>query len=127
MIQGGDPNSKDSDPNNDGMGGPGYLIDAELSTGHKHKQGALAAARTNNPEKKSSGSQFYIVENKEGTAFLDGQYTVFGETLKGTDVVEKIAEQDKDGRDRPLKDIKINMKVVKIKRKSVSKTYGYHY
>ncbi len=64
MIQGGDPNSKDQNPNNDGQGGPGYTIPAEIK--HFHKRGALAAARTGdevNPLKASSGSQFYIVQN----------------------------------------------------------------
>ncbi len=62
MIQGGDPNSKDADPNNDGQGGPGYTIPAEIK--RYHKRGALAAARLGdnmNPQKASSGSQFYIV------------------------------------------------------------------
>ena len=64
MIQGGDPNSKDADPNNDGQGGPGYTIPAEILPTRYHKRGALAAARTgdaSNPERASSGSQFYIV------------------------------------------------------------------
>jgi cyclophilin family peptidyl-prolyl cis-trans isomerase len=64
MIQGGDPNSKDTDPNNDGQGGPGYTIPAEIK--RFHKRGALAAARMGdqvNPQKASSGSQFYIVQN----------------------------------------------------------------
>jgi peptidyl-prolyl cis-trans isomerase B (cyclophilin B) len=61
MIQGGDPNSKDQDPMNDGQGGPGYRIPAEFVPGLFHKRGALAAARDNNPERASSGSQFYIV------------------------------------------------------------------
>ena len=64
MIQGGDPNSKDNDPNNDGIGGPGYTIPAEIN--RIHKRGALAAARQGdqvNPQKASSGSQFYIVQN----------------------------------------------------------------
>src|SRR6478609_10855012 len=65
MIQGGDPNSKKAKPGQGlGNGGPGYLIDAEFSTKLFHKKGALAAARTDNPEKASSGSQFYIVQGK---------------------------------------------------------------
>jgi cyclophilin family peptidyl-prolyl cis-trans isomerase len=64
MIQGGDPNSRDDDPGNDGLGGPGYTVPAEFVPGLYHKRGALAAARTGdqvNPERRSSGSQFYIV------------------------------------------------------------------
>ncbi|MBL7996325.1 peptidylprolyl isomerase [bacterium] len=69
MIQGGDPNSKDNDPNNDGIGGPGYTTPAEIK--RIHKRGALAAARQGdqvNPKKASSGSQFYIVQNGPVTA-----------------------------------------------------------
>ena len=64
MIQGGDPNSRDDDPNNDGGGGPGYTLPAEIVPGRYHKRGALASARMGddmNPERESSGSQFYIV------------------------------------------------------------------
>lgn len=69
MIQGGDPNSRDDDPMNDGNGGPGYTIPAEIRPGLFHKRGALSAARQGdqvNPERASSGSQFYIVQ---GTIF----------------------------------------------------------
>jgi len=61
IAQGGDPNSKDSDPSNDGQGGPGYTIPAEIKANLRHVRGAIGAARDNNPEKRSSGSQFYIV------------------------------------------------------------------
>ena len=64
MIQGGDPNSKNDDPMDDGQGGPGYTLPAELKTNHFHKKGALAAARQGdavNPTRASSGSQFYLV------------------------------------------------------------------
>jgi len=76
MIQGGDPNSKDDDPTNDGQGGPGYTIPAEFSPNLYHKRGALATARTGdnvNPERRSSGSQFYIVHgtNPIDDAMLD--------------------------------------------------------
>ena len=64
MIQGGDPNSKDANPANDGQGGPNYTVEAEI--GRLHKRGALSAARQGdevNPQKRSSGSQFYVVQN----------------------------------------------------------------
>ncbi len=67
MIQGGDPNSKDSDPMNDGDGDPGYTVPAEISPDRVHRRGALAAARQPdqvNPERRSSGSQFYIVHGR---------------------------------------------------------------
>ncbi len=67
MIQGGDPNSKTEGATNLGNGGPGYTIEAEIRTDFIHKKGALSAARQGdqtNPERKSSGSQFYIVQGK---------------------------------------------------------------
>lgn len=65
MIQGGDPNSQDTDPTNDGTGGPGYRLPAEFASNRYHRRGALAAAREGdevNPQRHSSGSQFYIVQ-----------------------------------------------------------------
>ena len=126
MIQGGDPNSKDDDVNNDGQGGPGYTIPANFQDDLKHIKGALAAARQPdhvNPEKSSSGSQFYIVEGEAG--FLDGNYTVFGQTISGFEVVEIIAEQPIDARKRPLTDIKMTVEVKSLSRKKITKEYGY--
>ncbi len=87
VVQGGDPEGT-------GRGGPGYTVQAEI--GLPHEKGALAWARlgdAGNPQKKSSGSQFYITLEK--TPFLDGEYTVFGKTVSGADVVAKIAQGDK--------------------------------
>lgn len=87
VIQGGDPTGT-------GSGGPGYTIPAEIK--RPHPKGALAWARTGdavNPERRSSGSQFYIT--LDATPFLDGAYTVFGQTTRGMDVVEKIQRGDK--------------------------------
>ncbi|MCG9879362.1 MAG: peptidylprolyl isomerase [Bacteroidia bacterium] len=112
MIQGGDPNSKDSDPSNDGTGGPGYTIPAEIIDSIKHTYGSVGAARTNNPAKASSGSQFYIVTNKNGTPHLDKNYTVFGKLLSGVEIAYTISTQSKDSKDRPFEDIKMEIKVV---------------
>jgi cyclophilin family peptidyl-prolyl cis-trans isomerase len=101
MIQGGDPNSKDSDRSNDGMGGPGYTIEAEI--GVPHDRGVVAAARQGdavNPERRSNGSQFYITVAP--AHFLDGQYTVFGKVIDGMDVVDKIVAVPRDQNDNPL-------------------------
>jgi peptidyl-prolyl cis-trans isomerase B (cyclophilin B) len=211
MIQGGDPNSKKAKPGETlGNGGPGYTVDAEFNPKLFHKKGALAAARTNNPEKASSGSQFYIVQgtvltgsaadelkvdqpklkqalqqflakpqnaslrdslsklyslttkeefNKKifslvprveketgakiskdvspevikayttigGVPFLDGDYTVFGEVVKGLDVIEKIAAVKKDGADRPLEDVRMFVSVEELSKKKITKLYGYQY
>lgn len=140
MIQGGDPQSRGAGPEARlGGGGPGYTIPAEI--GAKHFKGALSAARQGdavNPQKKSSGSQFYIVQGKKqtpetldqmsrmksmtyteeekkkyaemgGTPFLDGDYTVFGEVVDGMDVIDKIANVQKNG-ERPATDVKMKIR-----------------
>ena len=131
MIQGGDANSKDADPGNDGLGQASEgTVPAEFAAGHQHNYGALAAARLGdfaNPQRASSITQFYLVENKDGTHFLDGQYTVFGQTIQGLDVIGKIAKLPRDGRDRPTADVKMTMKAEKLKRKKITKLYGYKF
>ncbi len=130
MVQGGDQNSKDDDKTNDGAGDVGYQIPAEIIPERKHVRGALAAARQGdmvNPKRESSGSQFYIVHNPNGTPHLDNKYTVFGQVISGLDVVDKIATQPKDSRDRPLTDIRMTVKVEKLKKKKITKKFGYSY
>jgi peptidyl-prolyl cis-trans isomerase B (cyclophilin B) len=86
VIQGGDPQGT-------GTGGPGYTIPAEINL--NHDKGALAWARLPdqvNPQKRSSGSQFYITLEK--VPYLDREYTVFGKTVSGMDVVQKIKQGD---------------------------------
>jgi cyclophilin family peptidyl-prolyl cis-trans isomerase len=127
MIQAGDPQSKQAKKGQAlGNGGPNYTIPAEFRPSLFHKKGVLAAARLGdqqNPQKKSSGSQFYIVQGKKftdagldsletyrlkrklpaahrqayktmgGTPHLDQNYTVFGEVVQGLDVVDRIAAE----------------------------------
>ena len=111
MIQAGDPLTKDAaNKARFGTGGPDYTIPAEFVPEHKHKKGALAAARRGdavNPYKESSGSQFYLVQNAVSCSQLDGDYTVFGETIEGLDVIDKIASVQTDNRNCPLQDVKI--------------------
>jgi peptidyl-prolyl cis-trans isomerase B (cyclophilin B) len=146
MIQGGDPNSKNAKANSRlGSGGPGYTIPAEFVDSLIHVKGALSAARQGdqvNPEKRSSGSQFYIVQGRTmteeelgilggrkgirytkdqreayttlgGTPFLDRDYTVFGRVIDGLDVIDKIAAVETQPGDRPKKDVKMKMRVIK--------------
>lgn len=148
MIQGGDPTSKNADSaallgNGEASG---EMIPAEFNEKFIHKKGALAAARTDNPEKASSNCQFYIVQGKKyadaelnttecsirnnnpafsytdaqrkiyttigGTPFLDQNYTVFGEVVKGLDVIDKIASAPADPNNRPLKNISMKVRLL---------------
>ncbi|MGE0772626.1 MAG: peptidylprolyl isomerase [Cyclobacteriaceae bacterium] len=211
MIQGGDPNSKKATPDQPlGTGGPGYQIDAEFNPKFFHRKGALAAARTPNPAKASSGSQFYIVqgtvipqegidelkidqaklnqcmqqfmqqpENQPiidsmrnvyysgdmvayknllvslaptmeaatgikvtrevsqemihayttvgGAPHLDGEYTVYGQVIKGIEVIDKIASQPTGAGNRPVQDIRMTVTVDEMSRKKITKEYGYEY
>ena len=146
MIQGGDPTSRNATPGARlGSGGPGYQVPAEFNPYLIHKKGALSAARTGdavNPDKMSSGSQFYIVQgqpveedqlkmferrkgleyseeqkqtyvNDGGTPFLDMDYTVFGEVIDGLEVIDKISLVKTDATDRPADDVKMKIIVIK--------------
>jgi cyclophilin family peptidyl-prolyl cis-trans isomerase len=108
MIQGGDPNSKNSDKSTHGMGGPGYTIKAEFND-RPHKRGTLSTARFGNlPD--SAGSQFFIcVANKPQ---LDRQYTVFGEVASGMDVADKIVSQPRDGNENPNERIEMKITII---------------
>lgn len=117
MIQTGDPLTKDPEKMGEwGTGGPGYTIPAEIVPEHTHKKGAVAAARRGdeaNPYRESSGSQFYIVQDPEHCRHLDGAYTIFGETVSGLDVVDRIAHVQTLRNDRPVTDVKIT-KIVPV-------------
>ena len=108
MIQGGDPNTKnDGAKNTWGMGGPGYSVAAEFNAKH-HARGILSMARAQDPN--SAGSQFFICHADAGN--LDGQYTVFGNLIKGFDVLDKIATTPTEAPDRPIK--RVNVVSIKI-------------
>ena len=117
MIQGGDPLTKETEDHSLwGTGGPGYTSPAEIVADHVHKKGALAAARRGDiakPYKESSGSQFYIVHDGNACFHLNGEYSVFGETVDGFDVIDKIASTPVDRRDCPLVPVKI-IKVIPV-------------
>ena len=107
MVQGGDPNSKDTDKSRHGTGGPGYTIKAEFSD-KPHKRGTLSMARAANPD--SAGSQFFICV--ADAPFLDRQYSVFGEVVSGLDVADKIVNAPRDGRDNPSERIEMKVTIV---------------
>jgi peptidyl-prolyl cis-trans isomerase B (cyclophilin B) len=99
MIQGGDPLTKDASKEHVwGTGDPGYKIKAEFNQ-KSHVRGVISMARSNHPD--SAGSQFFICHGDP--KFLDGQYTTFGQLIKGDDVLEKIATAPTHPGDRPVK------------------------
>ncbi len=107
MIQGGDPNTKDPSKRHlYGMGGPGYTLPAEFNR-IPHERGIVSAARAADPN--SAGSQFFIMVGKAPS--LDGQYTVFGEVVKGMEVAEEIVRQARDPKDNPLERIEMTVEV----------------
>lgn len=158
MIQGGDPNSKNAEQGARlGSGGDQLeRVPFEYHPARFHKKGVIAAARDNNPEKKSSACQFYIVQGKKftdteldnfenrnglkytetqrtvyktlgGTPHLDKNYTVFGEVIGGTGLVDEIAGVKTDSFNRPEEDQKMKISMKKMKRKKIAKKYGYTY
>ena len=102
MIQGGDPNTKESDKSTWGTGGPGYNMKAEFNS-RSHLRGIVSMARSSDPD--SAGSQFFIVTSD--STFLDKQYTVFGEVVDGMEVADKIVDLPRDGNDCPKQEAKM--------------------
>jgi cyclophilin family peptidyl-prolyl cis-trans isomerase len=114
MIQGGDPNSKDDNAKNTwGTGGSGTNLKAEFNQ-IPHKRGIVSMARSPHPD--SASSQFFIVV--KDSDHLDGQYTAFGEVVKGMDVVDKIVSAPKGANDRPNEPTAITKIVIRDARDS---------
>jgi len=107
MIQGGDPNSKDDNRGNDGVGGPGFNLKAEFNDVH-HARGILSMARSQHPD--SAGSQFFICV--ADAPHLDRQYTVFGKVISGIEVADKIVTQPRDRRDNPREKVEMKIRIV---------------
>ncbi len=129
MIQSGDYATRNQPINYD----PRVIQDpikAEILPHHLHVHGAIGAARKGdnvNPEMKSNSTQFYIIQNHKGAHHLDGKYTVFGQVMSGFEVVDLIASLPTTDRDRPLKNIRISVDVVKVSRSDIEKFYNFAY
>jgi len=146
MIQAGDPRTRNTnDPDSKNISDVDYTLPAEFNPALYHKKAVIAAARMDdsvNPQRASSGSQFYIVQGRTfsdqeldlmvkkqvhikfteeqrrlyksigGAPHLDYSYTVFGEVISGIDIIDKIAVVPVDKNNRPLKDIRLNIKIL---------------
>ena len=113
LIQGGDPLSKNPDRTTHGTGGPGYSLPPEPND-RPHKRGAVSMAKM--PRESNStrdfndnGSQFFICVGDNGG--LDRRYTVFGEVLRGMDVIDQIVAAARDADDNPLEPITMTVTV----------------
>ncbi|MBL4716416.1 MAG: peptidylprolyl isomerase [Bacteroidia bacterium] len=128
VIQGGDPLSKDDDPGNDGTGGPGYTTPAEFDSSLTHVYGAVASARladSVNPDKNSSGSQFFIVVGLSGAHNLDMEYTTFGLIISAMTFADDISDQPADMSDRPTTDITMDVDVVLYSRDELISNFSF--
>ena len=122
VIQGGDPNSKDDDRSNDGLGGHAanfygegeeenpetWMLPAEFND-RPHITGTLSMARSPG-RPNSAGSQFFICAGP--TPQLDNKYTVFGQVVEGLDVIQKIVNTPRDRRDNPKEKVEMTVKII---------------
>jgi peptidyl-prolyl cis-trans isomerase B (cyclophilin B) len=106
VAQGGCPDTEE------GFKDPEYLLEPEFHPNLKHQYGAVGAGRDDNPGKLSARCQFYIVQNKNGIPRLDGNYTIFGQVIKGMDIVDKIVAVQRDGKDEPLSPVTLKVKIL---------------
>lgn len=108
VAQGGCPDTEE------GFNDPEYLLAPEFDPSLKHVYGAVGAGRDGNPDKLSARCQFYIVQNRDGLARLDGDYTIFGQVIRGMDIIDKIVNVDRDEQDKPLKNITLDINIIYI-------------
>ena len=108
VAQGGCPDTPE------GFSDSPYLLEPEFHENIRHIYGAVGAGRDNNPDKLSAGCQFYIVQDKDGIARLDGDYTIFGQVFKGMDVVDAIVNVERDTLDEPLRAITLDVNVIEM-------------
>lgn len=114
VAQGGCPDTEE------GFNDSEYLLAPEFVPELKHIYGAVGAGRDGNPDKLSARCQFYIVQNPNGIPRLDGDYTIFGQVIKGMDIVEQIVQVKRDSKDEPVKPITMKVSIVYLDEKELS-------
>jgi len=115
VAQGGCPDTEE------GFNDPEYLLFPEFVPELKHVYGAVGAGRDGNPDKLSARCQFYIVQNPEGIPRLDGDYTIFGQVIKGMDTIERIVRVKRDSRDEPVKPITMEVSISYLNEEELKK------
>lgn len=115
VAQGGCPDTPE------GFNDPEYLLKPEFVDNLKHIYGAVGAGRDGNKEKLSARCQFYIVQNKKGEHRLDGDYTIFGQVIKGMDIVDEIVNVKRDSINQPLEPISLDVNIIKMKQSVLEK------
>ncbi|WP_298779678.1 peptidylprolyl isomerase [uncultured Polaribacter sp.] len=115
VAQGGCPDTPE------GFNDPEYLLEPEFNENLSHVYGAVGAGRDDNPKMLSARCQFYIVQNKNGLSRLDNKYTIFGKVIKGMDVVNNITNIERDSTNKPLKNIQLDINIIKMKASELKK------
>jgi len=115
VAQGGCPDTPE------GFNDPEYLLEPEFDPELKHIYGAVGAGRDGNPDKLSARCQFYIVQNKDGLARLDGDYTVFGKVIKGMDIVDQIVNVPRDEKDEPETRVSLDVNIIYLSMEEIKK------
>jgi peptidyl-prolyl cis-trans isomerase B (cyclophilin B) len=119
VAQGGCPDTPE------GFAGSPYNLAPEFNDSLRHIYGAVGAGRDDNPQKHSAGCQLYIDANKNGLPRLDGNYTVYGQVIKGMDVVEAIVSVPTDSTDAPLAPIKLHVDIIEMSPAQLD-SFGIH-
>jgi peptidyl-prolyl cis-trans isomerase B (cyclophilin B) len=115
VAQGGCPDTEA------GFTDPTYLLEPEFDSSLRHVYGAVGAGRDDNPGKLSATCQFYIVQNRNGLHRLDGDYTVFGQVIKGMEIIEKIVYSERNNQDEPLQPITLKISIQMIDKEALKK------
>jgi peptidyl-prolyl cis-trans isomerase B (cyclophilin B) len=119
VAQGGCPDTEE------GFKDPEYLLEPEFVKGLTHIYGAVGAGRDDNPRKLSARCQFYIVQNKDGLHRLDNDYTVFGQVIKGMDIVDAIVYQKRDSKDEPVIPVTLKVSILYLSKAEIEKLTNF--
>lgn len=119
VIQGGCPDSVQY------FEGSPYLLDPEFVDTIGHKYGALGMGRDDNPKKQSNACQFYVVNKESGLPSLDKNYMIFGQLIKGFDVLENIEKVPTNSNDMPLTPITLDISILELTAVEIQNTFDY--